>query len=106
MSKDYIKVLKWKGQDIRFAKIDGEWLAFVEDLYQAFENRHWPEESPYVRRHLYWLPDEYYGEYALTQKEVVEYFFASRKKEFKKFKRETFDKLIQEESKWEDEKSP
>lgn len=103
MSEDYIKVLKWKGHDIRFIKKDGEGLAFVEDLYQAFENRHWPEESPYTRRPNCWLENEQRWEYVLTQKEVVEYFFASRKKEFKKFKRETFDKLLQEESKWEDE---
>lgn len=93
MSEDYIKVLKWKGHDIRFIKKDGEGLAFVEDLYQAFENRHWPEKSPYIRPHCYWLHGLHCWEYVLTQKEVLKYFFISRKKEFKRFKRDTFDKL-------------
>lgn len=93
MSEDQIKVLKWKDHDIRFVKAHGEWSAFVDDLYQVFENWHWPEESPYIRPHCYWFHKGHRWEYVLTQKQVVEYFFASRKKEFKKFKRETFDKL-------------
>lgn len=99
MNESRIKVLKWEDRDIRFIKKDGEWLAFVDDLYQPFKNWSWPEESPYIRKHCHWLSEEHCWEYLLTKKEVARYFFASRKKEFKKFKRETFDRLLEEDKK-------
>ncbi len=73
--------------------------AAEEDLYKAFKIWYWPEESPYIRKHCHWLSEEHCWEYLLNQREVIKYFFASRRKEFKRFKRETFDRLLEEDEK-------